>query len=159
MAGGFRGGTAKLYYESVWTDGTDIPASPTVVEIKQAIDVSGSFTKGQANLNRRGSNWNKRTGGLKDAGITFQYRAKRGTDAVKTVLQNAWLNDTILLIYVMDDDFATVGANGWRIPGIVLDFSFDHPLEDGAVFNVQIDPGDAFDASDDEIDPTFVTIV
>ncbi len=156
MPGGYRGGEGKLYYASDWTDGNNIPASPTWVEVKRAVDVSFAGSKGEADLSSRAGSWKKRTGGLKDAGVTFGYRLKQGADTVYNVLLDSWLNDTPVLFAVMDDAIATSGAKGWQMAAVVMNFPEEQGLEAGAIVNVGIAPCDAVDGSGDEINPSHI---
>lgn len=128
---GLAGKNCKLYYNSA------THASPTWVLIDRAVDVSISpFAKGEANVNSRASKWAKNIGTQIDAGISFGYRYKTGTDTVRDALIAAFLNGTPLEMAVMDGAIATTANRGLRAFMEIMEFPLDQPLADGVIVNV-----------------------
>jgi hypothetical protein len=153
----FRGGSAKAYRETVWTDGSDLPTSFTWDEIKRFVDVSMSNDAGSADVSSRLSEYEQTVNGLKNATITAGYRVKQGADTQYTNFTNAYLNNTKLLIAVMDQNIATSGAKGWRGIYRVQAIGEEQPLADGAMTNMTLAPTPGFDASGDLIDIAYIT--
>ena len=98
----------KLYYN------TATHASPTWVEIKKAINVNYTISKGEADQSSRESTWRNNLTTLKDLEITFSYRKKAGTDTVFDALIAAALADTIYEYAVLDAAHTESGAQGVR---------------------------------------------
>ena len=119
------GQSGKLYRN------TGTHASPVWVEIKRAKDVSIPFSKGEADVSRRESDWEMFIGALKTVGLEFGYQHKRGADADRTALVASMLLGTPIEFAVMDDDITTDGAYGVRGYMEVFEFPFDQPLKDG----------------------------
>lgn len=153
----YRGGDGKAYRETVWTDGSDLPTSLTWSEITRFVDVSMANDAGSAEVSSRLSAYEQTVNGLKNATLTAGYRVKQGTDADYTVFTNAYLNNTKLLLAVMDQNIATSGAKGWRGIYRVQTIGEEQPLSDGAMTNMTLAPTPGFDASGDLIDIAYIT--
>lgn len=124
----------RLYYN------TGTYASPTWVEITNVRDVELNLTRGKADLSTRGSNGYKEyRGQLKDASITFDLVYKRG-DATTQAIFEAFDEDTLLDIAVLDGDIETTGTEGLRAVCEVFDFSREEPLEEGVMISVELAP-------------------
>jgi predicted secreted protein len=124
-----RGGKAKLYYSTSY-------GTPTRVLIAEAIDVTVTSNKGKIDVMSRASDWKAKLAGLKELSLTFGYLYKSGTDAVFAALRAAYLADTDLVFWVMDDDIVNEGAQGFAFPAQIFDFPINQELESG--INVEI---------------------
>jgi hypothetical protein len=153
----YRGGIAKLYYESTTTwgraDAINIPASPTWVEITRAIDVTFNLTSGESDGNSRESIWEADAGGLLNASVDFSYRVKQGADTIFDALWDSFVNDSGLYVAVMDQDIATVGSKGMAGVFRVTSSTTNQPLTDGASADMTLTLFPAFDANNQRIDP------
>ena len=127
MAGEVIGYDCKLFYNSATN------ASPTWVEITNAVDVSMNIDKNYGNVSSRASGWKKNKAALKDLSISFGYRYKQGvTDAVFDVLRAAAIANTQLQLWVADGASATTGTEGISAY-YDLTMGQEQPLEDGVM--------------------------
>lgn len=158
----YRGGIAKLYYETTTTwgrsDATDVPLSPTWAEITRAIDVTFNLTSGESDGNSRESIWEANAGGLLNASIDFSYRVKQGTDTIFDALWDSFVNDKGLYLAVMDQDITTVGSKGMTGIFCVTSATENQPLTDGASADLTLTLFPAFDASNQRIDPARLVV-
>jgi hypothetical protein len=158
----FRGGLAKMYYESTWTDGADIPATPTWTEVVFAVDVSFNGDGGAADVSSRVTNVALNVEGLQNWEVTFGYRSKQGADTAYEKFAAAWVAakspENRLLIAVMDGDIATSGNKGWQAVYMVSQLNEEQPNADGALTNITLAPAPGFDASGALIAPTRLII-
>lgn len=130
-----------LYYSTAW-------ASPTLVLIGQAVDVAQpGITKGKVAVPSRDSQgWSPKIAGLKEMNLEFGYLYETdpdddSEDTVFTTLRNAFLQDTVLVYYVLDGpaDEPGVTAQGFRFPGLLFDFGTDEALESGKVYDAGVE--------------------
>lgn len=140
------GQEAKLYRN------TGTHATPTWVEMKRAIDVSITSTKDKADTSRRESSVKRQKGAMKDLGIEFGYRYKRGTDADWDALWDSFWNGTPIEFAVMDGDIGTTGNKGLLMYCEVFDFPSDEPLSESKTYNVGVAPTD-YEEADVLIEP------
>lgn len=159
---GYRGGRAKMYYESTtqWAEGDskDVPGSPTWVEIGKAIDVTLNLEEGESNLDSRETDWHADGGGIKDGALEFNYRIRKGADTVYDALRGAYLGGYGLLIAIMDGDITADGTKGWQAIYGVRGMAESQPLEDGSEAAMTLRLFPAYDASGARIIPTYTTI-
>lgn len=129
-----------LYYSTAWV-------TPTLVLVAQAVDVSMGINKSKVAVpSRDAGGWNPKLAGLKEMTVEFGYlyEADPGDDDPDTVfaaLRDSFLNDTVLVFYVMDGSctLASNHAEGFRMPGIVFDFPTNEELESGKMFDIGVE--------------------
>ena len=126
--------------EAVAVYNTGTHASPTWVAITRAKDVSLNATKSKGTLSSRASRFKYGRGGLKEIALEMGYLYRRGTDAIWTMLNDSYVNGTIIEFWVGDGAIALTAAKGWRFYGEVMEFSMEQPLEDADVYKVSIEP-------------------
>lgn len=125
------GKDAKLYYNS----GTY--STPTWNLIPRVIDLSTSLGKNLATLAARDSAWEFKGPALKTASLEIGYLHKPGADTIFDVFKDAYLNDTLVELLVLDQLVATSGAKGPRLHVIISGLDEDQPLEDGIKFSIR----------------------
>jgi len=127
------GRDCKLYYN------TGSHASPTWVEITQAIDVSVDLAKNEAGPTRsRASDWEYTHPGLKNISMSFGYNYLSGADTVFDALKNSFDLDTESEFAVMDGAIASSGNEGPRFYGVVYGFNVQQGLEDPMTIDVEV---------------------
>jgi len=147
---------AKLYYQ---TTGTRVAwpatgAAPNLSEIDDAQDVTLNIEKSKAELKRRGSTWTLSLGALKSASIEYTLLYDAG-DAAFAALRDAYLNNTVIAVAVLDGDSATAGTQGLWADFVVTNFSRNEPLEESLSANFTLEP--AFSGAA-HVDPEWVTV-
>lgn len=145
-----RGGKAKLYYSTTF-------ATPTRVLIAEAIDVSVTSSKGKIDVMSRASDWKAKLPGLKEMAITFGYLYQSGTDAVFAALRAAYLADTTLVFWVMDDLIANEGAQGFAVPMQLFEFPINQELEAGMTTEIGADYTRMIESAA-LVEPTWITV-
>jgi hypothetical protein len=145
------GKDAKLYYNSA------THATPTWVEITNAMDVNVPLSKGQGDISTRASGWRKKGAGLKEASIEFGYLHHRGADTVFDALLDSYVNDTPIELAAMDDDITLTGAQGLRAFMIAFDMSQGQALEEGIKYDFSFEPTQ-FDESGSVVEPDWYEI-
>jgi len=132
----------KLYYCAAGIGG-----APSWTELLNVKDVTLNLEKGEAEVTTRSNGKWRATGrgGPKDASVEFEM-AWNPTDAGFTVLKDAWLNDALVGIAVMDGDVAVAGAEGLWADCAVVSFSRSEPLEEGMTVSVTMKPTDSANA-------------
>ena len=109
-----RGRDCKTYYDAITDWATP---NPTLVGkiINESVDPEGDVASGGSreseyednDVTQLRLNWSG----------TYRYQKNPTTnDTVFTDLQTAFLANTPLMMFFLDDAFATVGAEGWRAP-------------------------------------------
>lgn len=119
-------------------------ASPTWVPVDNAVDVSQpGITKTSIDLPSRGSGgWNPKGAGLKSMDLSFGYLYHAGTDPVFAALKDSFLNDTVLAFAVLDgpgDGIEGRTVQGFKFPGIVMEFPLSEELEDGRRVEMKVE--------------------
>ena len=145
-----RGGKAKLYYSTTF-------ATPTRVLIAEAIDVSLTSSKGKIDIMSRASDWKAKLAGLKELSLTFGYLYQSGTDPVFAALRAAYLADTTLVFWVMDDDITNEGAQGFAFPALLFEFPVNQELEAGMTTEIGADLTRLIESSA-LVEPTWLTV-
>ena len=130
----------KLGFECKAYRNTGTASVPVWEEVERFRDVSVSMSKTIVDISRRQSSWMLKRGGLKDASVTAQYMYTAGTDADFTAIQDSYSNSTSIQWAFMDQDIANTGAQGLMAFSEVTDLSYDQPLDDAMVFNLEINP-------------------
>jgi hypothetical protein len=142
----------KLYYNT----GTN--ASPTWVEIMQAIDVGvPDFGVNQIAANSRGSKWESFVNGLIKLGLTFGYLHQRGTDTVRDAMVSMVTSRTAKQFAAMDGDITAVGARGVRAFFNMEKFGQTQGLEGATVWDASLKPAYAIESSA-KVEPTMYVV-
>lgn len=143
------GAKCKLYYSTTFN-------TPSRVLIKESIDVTLTTSKGKIDVMSRASDWKASLAGLKEMSLNFGYLYQSGTDAVLAALKAAFLADTPLVFWVMDDDIANVGAQGFGVPMQLFEYPLDQALESGVTLEISASYTRLIESSV-LIEPTYVT--
>lgn len=123
-------------------------AVPVWEEIGNCRDVTLNMEKGEADVTTRSNNgWRAILGTLKDASIDFSMVWDTG-DADFEAVRDAFLDNTLLDMAIMDGDIAVAGSQGLRAEMSVLGFTRNEPLEEGVTVDVSIKPGYSTNAPD-----------
>ena len=126
---------AKLYFCAAGIGGT-----PTWTELTNVKNVTLSLQKGEADVTTRAnSGWKATAATLKEGSIEFEM-VWDTADAGFTAIKNAWFNNTLVGLAVMDGPVATVGSQGLWADCAIIDFSRDEPLEDALTVKVTAKP-------------------
>ena len=89
---------------------------------------------------RAGNGWKQRMGTLKDGTVQFQMLWE-SADADFAAFRDAWLNDTLIDLAVMDQDITVSDAQGLRAEMDVLNFSRSEPLNGALTASINMAPG------------------
>ena len=129
----------KLYYQTS-VSATFSTTSPTLVtEVK---DLNVTFAKTAIDITSRASLYKAKISGTIEAAINFKYQYNGDPDdAVFTAMRQAFLNKTIWHWAVLDNVITSPGpsgAQGLTMPGEIMEFPIDQPLEDGMTIDVVV---------------------
>ena len=129
----------KLYYQ-VTPAATFSVTTPTLVtEVK---DLNVVLNKTSIDITSRASLYKAKISGLIEAAINFSYQYNGDPDdAVFTAMRQAFINRTIWHWAVLDNTIATPGpsgAQGLTMPGEIMEFNMDQPLEDAMKVDVVV---------------------
>lgn len=126
---------AKLYFCVAGIGGT-----PTWTELTNVKNVTLSLQKGEADVTTRANNgWKATAGTLKEGSIEFEM-VWDTADAGFTAIKDAYFNNTILGLAVMDGGITSGGSQGLWADCMIIDFSRDEPLEDAISVKVTAKP-------------------
>jgi len=119
-------------------------ASPSLAAVPNAVDVSQpGISKTAIDLPSRGTGgWNPKGAGLKSMDLSFGYLCDAGDDAVLNALRGSYINDTVMQFAVLDGPIAGIAGRvvqGFRFPGIVMEFPIDEQLEDGRRIEIKVE--------------------
>ncbi len=129
---------AKLYFCAAGIGGT-----PTWTELTNVKNVTLTLQKGEADVTTRANNgWKATAGTLKEGTIEFEM-VWDTADAGFTAIKDAYFNNSIIGLAVMDGLITGAGSNGnqglWA-DCMITDFSRDEPLEDAISVKVTAKP-------------------
>ncbi len=129
---------AKLYFCAAGIGGT-----PTWTELTNVKNVTLTLQKGEADVTTRANNgWKATAGTLKEGTIEFEM-VWDTADAGFTAIKDAYFNNSIIGLAVMDGPITGAGSNGnqglWA-DCMITDFSRDEPLEDAISVKVTAKP-------------------
>jgi hypothetical protein len=128
-------------------------ASPTWTEITNVKDLEVPFAFSEADVSTRsGGGWREKMAGLLDAPVTFGM-VYDPADTVYTALRTAAFARTTVEFAIADGAIATVGTHYLRARCQILGFTFNQPLEEGAMTDVSLFPTRNSDGA-----PAFVTV-
>lgn len=103
-------------------------------------DLTLNLEKNEADVTTRGNDgWRGTVGVLKDGSVEFQMLWD-SADADFIALRDAWLNDTDIVLAVLDGDKDTPGVQGLYADFQVTNFSRNEPLEDAVSTDVTVKP-------------------
>lgn len=126
---------AVLYYCAAGIGGT-----PTWSELGNVKNVTLSLQKGEADVTTRANNgWKATAATLKEGSIEFEM-VWDTEDAGFTAIKDAYFNNSIIGLAVMDGPIATEGSQGLWADCHITDFSRDEPLEDAITVKVTAKP-------------------
>jgi hypothetical protein len=124
---------AKLYRNSgPW-------GTPVWNEITDAIDVTATLDKGEAEVKRRGGQYRLHLLHLKEITIDFEMLHDTATDDYQ-ILRDAYFSNTVLDILVLDGPSTGPGCSGVRAECGVKTFTSNQPLEEVLTDTVQLRP-------------------
>lgn len=116
-------------------------AAPTWDEVTNCRDATLNMEKGEADVTTRAnSGWRAVKGALKDASVDFSMVWSAG-DADFEAFRDAFLNNTLIDVAVMDGDITVSGNQGLRAEMEVLGFTRNEALEEAVTVDVRIRPG------------------
>ena len=126
---------AKLYYCVAGIGG-----SPTWVELSNVKNVTLNLQKGEADVTTRANNgWKATAGTLKEGSIEFEM-VWDTADSGFTAIKNAYFNNTIIGLGVMDGGIAVNGSQGLWADCSIIDFSREEPLAEAIKVKVTAKP-------------------
>ncbi len=115
-------------------------AAPVWVLVENVTDVTLNLEKAEADVTtRKNDGWRAMVGTLKEGSVDFEMLWDT-FDADFRVFMNAWLDDTIVDVAVMDNDITTPGAEGLRAEMAVINMTRQEPLEEAMKAVVNIKP-------------------
>lgn len=141
----------KLYYNS----GTN--ASPTWVEIVDAIDVSFEYGTTAIPIKSRASINSANLAGLINVGATFTMLHTIGTNTIRAALLGIVSGRAPKQFAIMDQAIATTGAIGLKSYMFVETMNGNQPLEEGMTWDLTLKPAH-FIESAAKVEPTVVAI-
>jgi hypothetical protein len=141
----------KAYYNSATN------ASPTWVEITDAIDVSYEYGATQVEIKSRASINLGHLNGLIKHGATFTLLHTVGTNVVRTVLLAIVSARTPKQFAFMDQAIATTGALGAKSYYNLESMNAGQPLEEGMTWDLSLKPAH-FIESAAKVEPVIIVI-
>jgi len=141
----------KAYYNSATN------ASPTWVEITDAIDVSYEYGTTQVAIKSRASINMGNVSGLINHGATFTLLHTVGTNAVRAALLAIVSGRAPKQFAFMDGAIATAGSIGVKSYFNVEGMNASQPLEEGMTWDITLKPAH-FIESTAKVEPTLVAI-
>jgi hypothetical protein len=143
-----------LYYSTAF-------ASPTRILIAEAIDVSLTIAKGKIDAMSRASKWKAKLPGMREISLSFGYNYQGDPgDSVFAALRAAFLADTPLIFWVMDNVVEApgpAGSQGFAFPAMIFDFPIDQALESANKVDIGVDLV-RFKETGALVNPTWVTV-
>ena len=128
---------------SLYLSETFSSPAPTRVLISEAIDVQVTINKAKIETLSRATLWNAKLPGIRDISMTFGYNYQGDpSDSVFTTIRNAFLNDTVLIFWVMDNVVASpgpAGSQGFAFPAYIFDFPIDQSLQSSVRVDIGVD--------------------
>ena len=129
------GDEMKLYLCAAGIGGT-----PEWTEVPIVKDVTLSHSKGEADVSTRGGGgWKQTVGAMKEATIEFEM-VWDTEDAAFQAVKDAYFDDTILGLAVMDGPIDENGSEGLWADCAILKFERNEPLENAVTVNVTAKP-------------------
>lgn len=131
--------------------------SPTWTLTDLVKDESLDLSKGRAEFAARYSRYKRKKGTTIEApaSMSIEYRKN---NAFITAVRDSFINGTVLDMAFMFDDITEDGAEGFRMPVEVFDFPLSRNLEEGAIFEVEVELTEFLDVSGDLVDLEWMVI-
>ena len=124
-----------LYYS---TEG--IGGSPAWTLLAIVKDVKLNTSKGEADVTTRASGgWKQVIGALKEASVDFEIPWDTENEGLG-VVRDAFFDDTLLGLAVMDGPIAQAGSEGLWADCVILKFDRNEPLEQASTVSVTAKP-------------------
>lgn len=134
-------GNDCILYRNTGTFGT-----PVWDDVPNVRDLTLNLEKGEADVTTRGSGgWRQKIGTLKEGSVEFEMVWEPG-DADFEAFRDAWLDNELIDVAVMDGDIEEAGRQGLHAVMEVLSFSRAESLEEGVMSSVKLSPGFSEDA-------------
>jgi hypothetical protein len=125
----------KLYYCAAGIGGT-----PVWTELDHVKDLKLNTSKVEGDVSTRaGGGWAQTVGALKNASIEFEMPWDTEDEGFQA-LKDAYFNDTLLGLAVMDGDVAAAGSEGLWADCAILKFDRNEPLAGTASVAVSAKP-------------------
>lgn len=123
---------AKLYYKAGGQEGTG-----AWTELSNAKDVTLNMEKGEADVTTRANNgWRATAATLKEASVEFEM-VWDTADAGFTAIKDAFLNNTVVGLQVLDGPTAgTPAGQGLQADFNITNFTRNEPLEEAITVSV-----------------------
>lgn len=129
------GGEMKLYFCEAGIGG-----SPVWTLLEHVKDVKLNTSKGEVDTTTRASGkWKQVIAGFKDASIEFEMPWDTANADFQAV-RDAFYNDTVLGLAVMDGPIETAGSEGLWADCVILKFDRNEPLEQAATVSLSAKP-------------------
>ncbi len=126
---------AKLYYDPA---GVGVG---TWTELTNVRDVTLNLEKSEADVTTRANNgWRAMAALLKDGSVEFEM-VWDTADAGFTAIKDAYFNNSLIGLAIMDGGITTSGSQGLQANFEVMNFSRSEPLEEALKVNVTVKPG------------------
>lgn len=129
----------KLYYQTTVAATFNVTAPVLITEVQ---DLNVTLNKTSIDISSRASLYKAKISGLIECAIGFslQYNADPD-DTIFTAMRQAFFNRSVWHWAVLDNIIATPGpsgAQGLTMPGEIMEFPIDQPLEDGMKIDVVV---------------------
>ncbi len=129
------GYNAKLYIN------TGTYGAPTWVEVTNVKDCNLQLQKGEVDVTTRaGNGWDQMVPATKNGTVSFGMIWDTA-DTNFTAIKDAFFNDTLIDVAVMDGDIAASGSQGLRAEMHVFGFDRNEPLKEALDVPVTMKPG------------------
>jgi len=130
----------KMYYGSAALGVGETAVNGSYTELDLAKDVNVPLDKAEADMTtRKSGGWKETRGGLKDGSLDFELKYD-SDDAGVAVIRNAYLNNTSILLAIMDGDIAVTGTEGFVANFEIMSFPINQPMEEGVMIAVTAKP-------------------
>ena len=143
-----RGKDAKLYYLSTGTRAAWPASGPpdNLTEITNCRDLKIGFEKTEIDASTRASSYEAILTGLKKAPLEWGM-VYDTADTAYQAIRDAFFNDTVIALAVLDGDADTAGTQGFWADWEILKFEEDEALEGAYLVNVSAKPSGRSDVA------------
>lgn len=149
------GNDCHLYHEPItnW----DTPGYSPGGELDEIGDVSlADWSIGEVEIVTRASDWAVNLAGKMRAGLEFTYLYGADWTAFNALLA-AFTARTVLAWWVADLPAGTAKAQGLHMPGLIVQFPQNQPVEDASMIDtVRVVPAYAINTGDERIEPVWM---
>lgn len=151
------GNDCHLYIEGWDSDRWTTPAFSATELVDEAADVNiADWSVGEVEIVTRASDWAVNLAGKMRAAIEFQYLY--GADwPMFDALRGWFIARTVVNVWVADLPAGTPKAQGLNIPGLIVQFPLNEPVEDAVMVDtVRIVPAYQIDGNDVRVEPRWL---